>query len=178
MPFSVGNTLGVKFQNQGKLKTITCPQCNIDFESYESDIKRGRRFCSVVCSYSAGTPRPNARHRIEKICEVCGNDFEVIVARSGARFCGNACKGVSMTIRPQIQAFYASAVWQDVRQQVLARDEHRCTICQGQPERLIAHHLDEMKSSPPETWTNIDRIVSACQPCHNDAHGFLFLEAA
>ena len=174
--FQLGNTLGVKFQNQDKLKAAVCSQCDIGFEAYESDIKRGRRFCSRPCAYSAGTPRLSARRRVEKICEVCESEFEVTPARSMARFCSNTCKGVSMTIRPQMQAFYASAIWQDIRQQVLTRDGHRCTICQGQPERLIAHHLDEMKSNPPETWTNIDRIVSACQPCHNDAHGFFVLE--
>ncbi|KKL88697.1 hypothetical protein LCGC14_1922120 [marine sediment metagenome] len=167
-----------QFLSQGGRQPISCAVCGIGFELYASDIKRGRRFCSRPCAYRAGTPHPTRRKRVEKICEICTIHFEVCPSiAEGRRFCSNKCKGTSMTIRPQIQAFYASAVWQDIRQQVLARDGHRCTMCQSQPERLIAHHLDEMKNNPPETWTNIDRIVSACQPCHNDAHGFFFLEA-
>ncbi len=169
MPIIARDKLG-RFAWQGGKQPVMCPACGRDFDLYPSDIKRGHRFCSYSCAMSVSHPHLARRRRVTKTCEVCENDFEVIAARAGARFCGNACKGIGMTVRPQIQAFYASMAWRNTRLQVWERDGYRCVEC-NKKGRLVAHHLDEIKKTSPDQWLSTDRIITLCIPDHNLVHG-------
>lgn len=89
----------------GHKKTVLCcPVCGKEFETFPSAVKRGAKFCSMVCR---NTVRKGAtageKHyawnggKIERICEVCGDKFSVKreqIRRTGAKFCSLNCRSI------------------------------------------------------------------------------------
>ena len=76
---------------------VTCQECGKTFEANQSDINRGRKFCSHECSVKAhiGEKHPNWKPKIKRICKECGKEFEIKSAtiRYGkGNYCSRVCK--------------------------------------------------------------------------------------
>lgn len=68
--------------------SVTCQQCGKEFTAYRWDISHGRKFCSYQCYHQS------RRQRIRRVCQQCGEVFEVQVARinySRGIFCSPEC---------------------------------------------------------------------------------------
>lgn len=66
------------------------------------------------------------------------------------------------------QEFLNSDYWQDVRQLVLARDNHTCQGC-GVTTNLHVHHMTyEHHGSEHE---HLDDLITLCEVCHCKVHG-------
>lgn len=66
------------------------------------------------------------------------------------------------------QDFLASDYWQSVRQQVLARDSHRCQSCDT-TRRLQVHH--KTYENHGEEHLHLEDLVTLCSDCHQAVHG-------
>lgn len=73
----------------------TCARCGTEFNVKPRRFKTTGNYCTRACWYAAQAPRPARRTGTEKPCVVCGKPFYTQVARSTARFCSRACKGVA-----------------------------------------------------------------------------------
>ena len=59
---------------------LTCRNCDTEFEARPSEIKNGRKFCSIACvkEYRIGENAPNWRGgELDRICKYCGNSFSI-----------------------------------------------------------------------------------------------------
>lgn len=72
---------------KGPQVQITCMNCEKVFEVQPCFAKR-RKFCDKAC-YAQW----DDKHRIHKVCEICGTAFSVKPHNSAARFCSRACGG-------------------------------------------------------------------------------------
>jgi hypothetical protein len=81
----------------------SCEECGDTFRRKESHLEyHERNFCSVECRnkndgyrdvvYATGAENHNWKPKIEKVCEWCDGEFEVIPGRSEQRFCSYGCK--------------------------------------------------------------------------------------
>ena len=71
------------------------------------------------------------------------------------------------------QRLWESPRWRRTRRAVLERDGFTCQNCGAQPTKprgLHAHHLDPV-SEAPESWFDLDRIITLWAPCHGRADG-------
>lgn len=77
---------------------VTCQECGKTFETHQSDIKRGRKYCSHECSEKAhsGKKNPNWMPKIIRICGECGKEFDVspwvIKENKGGKYCSKSCR--------------------------------------------------------------------------------------
>ena len=79
----------------GKVKRI-CKQCEKEFETYPSLIKRGGgKFCSTKCSYKYRTGKNNPLwNKVKKICKQCDKQFEIhpyLIKNGRGIFCSRSC---------------------------------------------------------------------------------------
>ena len=63
------------------------------------------------------------------------------------------------------QQYLASAEWKALRQQVLARDEHKCKSCNS-TNSLRIHHISYYNLGAE----NLEDLVTLCESCHNSLH--------
>lgn len=76
---------------------ISCLNCRLVFEARIND---GRKFCSNKCAdeYHSGINHfgYNLQDRI-KVCEYCGNEFEIDCVSRTTRYCSIECRGEAMS---------------------------------------------------------------------------------
>ena len=127
-------------RGQVGIVTITCAQCNEQFQSYAGN---HRKYCSKECE--------SASHRTERPkCEICGKPVRLMRNRYCSKSCSNAARK-----RPGITSL--SGLYQ--RAQKANPDAEPCAVC-GEPGEH-RHHADYSK---PElvTWL--------CTLCHRRHH--------
>lgn len=66
--------------------TLTCQTCDKSFQLVPWRAT-GRRFCSKSCNLKCGRLKP----LLQKVCEYCGEAFEVAQHESSVRFCSRKC---------------------------------------------------------------------------------------
>lgn len=77
------------------------------------------------------------------------------------------------------RAFYHSAEWAQARDTALTRDAHLCQHCLKRGDitpAVMVHHIKELSPSnvdDPEIATNPDNLVSLCDRCHKQVHGWI-----
>lgn len=69
--------------------------------------------------------------------------------------------------------FYNSKSWEDVRQQVLKRDNYECTWCREEgrvtTDKLEIDHIEELQDRP-DLKLEADNLRALCRSCHNKRH--------
>ena len=77
------------------------------------------------------------------------------------------------------RAFYHSSDWEHARDAALERDAHLCQHCLARGEitpAVMVHHIVELTPetvSDPSIATNPSNLVSLCDRCHKQAHGWI-----
>lgn len=93
--------------------------------------------------------------------------------------CNPCLKGIGCALAVRLQSamiigsklayreYLKSWHWKDLRQRVLARDNHRCVQC-GATRELQAHHTFYRQD-----WydAKITDLITLCRPCHRQTHG-------
>lgn len=59
--------------------------------------------------------------------------------------------------------------WMALRNQILERDEWRCTVCDSE-NRLAVHHKRYIKGAKAWEYDHAD-LITLCHWCHEDTHG-------
>jgi DNA mismatch endonuclease (patch repair protein) len=73
---------------------VSCASCGKVIARKPSQA-RERNYCSRICHYASGAPRPTRKLGAVKQCEACRADFYAPRARPDARFCSRSCKGLA-----------------------------------------------------------------------------------
>jgi 5-methylcytosine-specific restriction protein A len=71
-----------------------------------------------------------------------------------------------------IKAFYNSAVWQHVRQEVLKEQHNECQICKSRGMYVPAvtvHHIKYLRQHPELALTK-SNLMAVCEECHYNIH--------
>lgn len=55
--------------------------------------------------------------------------------------------------------------WKKIREQVLQRDNHKCTVC-GTTDNLVIHHISYDNIGNEK----IEDLITVCEKCHNEIH--------
>jgi hypothetical protein len=59
--------------------------------------------------------------------------------------------------------------WQDKRNEILERDNHRCQLCGDNTEPLHVHHKYYQNFKEPWDYPN-ESLITLCEKCHNSQH--------
>lgn len=167
------------------MTTYRCRQCGQEFVPKDSHRARSvPKYCSRQCS-SLGR-----RKRVRLVCRQCGQEFErkaYMQDWSQARgpFCGFACYGQWQREHPEAAPLPKSPhghnpdrrprgpEWEQIREQVLERDQHRCVTCHSR-HSLHVHHIrpyDQCESR--EDANALDNLLTLCKACHRRLHNRL-----
>lgn len=71
-----------------------------------------------------------------------------------------------------IKAFYNSALWKHVREEVLGEQHHECQVCKSKglySEAVTVHHIKYLRKHPELAVTK-GNLMSVCKDCHYDIH--------
>ncbi|MBV4424912.1 HNH endonuclease [Clostridium tyrobutyricum] len=71
-----------------------------------------------------------------------------------------------------IKAFYNSALWIHIRQEVLAEQHYECQVCKSKGAYSIAetvHHIQFLRKHPELALTK-SNLLAVCKKCHNELH--------
>lgn len=71
-----------------------------------------------------------------------------------------------------IKAFYNSALWEHLRQEVLVEQHHECQLCKAKglySEAVTVHHIKYVRQHPELALTK-DNLMSVCDECHFNIH--------
>lgn len=71
-----------------------------------------------------------------------------------------------------IKAFYNSAAWLHIRDEVLEEQHHECQICKAKgiyTEAVTVHHIKHLRQHP-ELALNKSNLMAVCKDCHNELH--------
>lgn len=77
------------------------------------------------------------------------------------------------------RAFYHSSDWEHARDAALERDAHLCQHCLARGEitpAVMVHHIVELSPAnvnDPDIATKPDNLVSLCDRCHKQVHGWI-----
>lgn len=158
------------------LKDVTCLNCNTIFHQHTMDSK----FCSPECSneYRKGKSI-NLAERI-RICEYCGNKFEVRSVNKPTKYCSNTCMGKAMSgehhpmwrggITPKYETIRLSDEYRAFRLKVLERDLFICQRCgNNTPNELRVHHIKSFSRFPGLRF-DVDNGITLCETCHYEFH--------
>ena len=124
--------------------------------------------------------------KIGKVCEECGELFEVHLFRAEeAKFCNKSCYGESLTrkigkqhpswkggITPQNMLIRSSRKYKNWRKSVFERDNYTCQFC---GIRGIEIHADHIKPFAyfPELRLELSNGRTLCVPCHKKTDTYL-----
>ncbi|KAF1076418.1 HNH endonuclease [Methanogenium sp. MK-MG] len=96
-------------------------------------------------------PGLNAYRRLCYSCPYGERNGDVLLCRR---------HDIVVTVRDK----YGLKEWKQLRQVILARDEHRCRLC-GAEEYLHIHHRDgDRTNDAPEN------LITLCERCHSRVH--------
>lgn len=142
---------------------VKCQHCGIEFETYPSEIKKGRgKFCSRSCATIYRNTHDNPAWSEEVRRKISENHADV----SGEN---NPMYGRRGKDAPSYIDGRNSFAGETYRRMLLASGaEQKCKIC-GQTENLHVHHLDGNRKN-----NKIDNLVWLCSSCHlNKAHNYI-----
>ena len=92
-------------EHLGNKVSLSCVQCGGVFETWKSQVKKEKRFCSKACKDAAFTKpaEPKVRKRsdpVVKLCGTCGIEFKVPESRAeSAKYCSKPCMHASPEFR-------------------------------------------------------------------------------
>lgn len=152
----------------------TCPICNQEFEP----INGMQKYCSGNCYRVSKNNTRNKHDRTElinipdRICEVCGEEFEVTPKSIKKKYCSEQCRRKAERIygnKQQIDLDYKNEIRFDGNKyKVLERDNYECQIC-GNKQQLVVHHKD-CSGQSDEPNNDIDNLITLCRKCHINIH--------
>lgn len=71
-----------------------------------------------------------------------------------------------------IKAFYNSALWQHVREEILQEQHHECQLCKEKGlfmPAVTVHHIKYVRQHPELALTK-NNLIAVCEECHYDIH--------
>jgi hypothetical protein len=84
--------------------TIACEICGKKFQVFMSQIKSGRKYCSVACMGKArsknysGEKSPGWKGGpVTMVCEICDKEFQIFMSKikeGRGKYCSLACMGI------------------------------------------------------------------------------------
>lgn len=79
---------------------------------------------------------------------------------------------ISIIASGNLDKFYKSREWTNLRKQAIERDNNECQMCKEHGKVSIAqcvHHIKHLKEHP-ELALDINNLKSLCNICHNIVH--------
>jgi 5-methylcytosine-specific restriction endonuclease McrA len=159
-------------------------KCKICGKTYRTTPFRASRgsFCSKECMYKwmsknlSGKNSANWKDKVAKICDNCGNTYEVIPCLENRRFCSNECRWAwfSGENNPRWKGGhepYYGPNWRVQRRRARDKDNYTCQIC-GEKENgqaHDAHHIIPFRRFGLDNYKEANRLgnlTTLCRPCH------------
>lgn len=119
-------------------------------------------FCRKSTHRLVKSPRKGSGHKGKT--HSLETKFKMSTNRSGV---GNANWRGGIT--PAVRRMRQNADYQRWRRQVIARDNHSCSVCGASPKTIHAHHVKPIKTHP-ELALDPSNGVALCPPCHRQVH--------
>lgn len=140
---------------------IDCAQCGTPFKVFQSEIEKGRAFCSVSCRAE------KKKLRIALTCLHCERMFEVRPARAVvAKYCSWWCfRKATTQLSEDEREYTAHSLYRKNRKIVRERDGFRCVEC-GSEENVQVHHKVPYRIFRDHS---IDNLECLCLTCHVEA---------
>jgi 5-methylcytosine-specific restriction endonuclease McrA len=91
----------------------------------------------------------NERTADGKLCRNCSN----LIPKGFRHYCSHKCR----------REFQRNHTWDMVREDVLARDGYRCTICRGRRNLQVDHMIPLQMGANPFDKKNLRTL---CKECH------------
>lgn len=141
---------------------IKCLQCNNTFYARASKrSETGRQvFCSKKCRWEY--QRKTSQAITTFTCKRCGKQFNK--QRSSHRvYCSASCAN---NIKKHTNARFTrlkTKTWEEIRKEVISRDNHACRICGG-INQLIVHHITAWVITKDDSPKN---LITLCRSCHH-----------
>lgn len=166
-------------------ETVYCSECEKEIQRYKLQI-RSVMFCSHKCKsewYKKNMAGENGLNysggKIVKVCNICGEEFEVFPKDKKQKYCSSQCYGKYLsTLRGDQTPRYKGAEYYqqerksieyaDWRKKVFERDGYKCRKCDSNGE-LNAHHIKPFASNE-ELRYNIDNGITFCKEHHDEFH--------
>jgi len=68
-----------------------------------------------------------------------------------------------------IKAFYNSALWENLRQEVLEEQHYECQVCKVKSPAEAVHHVKFLRQHPELALTK-SNLMCLCKECHYEVH--------
>jgi len=175
---------------------LECEYCGSVFSKPPS-IAKNRKYCSRSCTNKAKleadyTGEDHHFWKDNKVvldCEQCGSQYQEYNYReSRSRYCSKDCfyeghgEEFSGENHPRYTGYggYYGSDWNEQREKVLERDNHRCRACgmtqeqhkQRYSKSLEVHHVVPLrKFDDPIDANSLGNLVTACMGCHRKYEG-------
>lgn len=149
----------------------TCQQCNSQFRTKPSHLKRGwGKYCSIGCR-SLGQ-----RRQYLYACYICNKAVwrtpkDLQKSKSKYYFCSKTCQTVWRNSKVYVGDKHPN--WKtgvNSYRQIIARSssERRCVLCQSTDPRVLAvHHIDKNRSN-----NSLANLAWLCHNCHFLVHHY------
>ncbi len=108
----------------------------------------------------------------KRICELCSKHFMVEakeVRRGWGRFCSLRCANIWRATGRRNHRYLGGRAYpyvtlsEEIREEVLKRDNYQCTICGTNQKRLCIHHLVPVRLGGTD---DLDNLTTVCDSCH------------
>ena len=82
---------------------------------------------------------------------------------------------VQWILNGDVDKFYNSRPWRNLRLKALERDHHECQMCKknSKVNKIVfantVHHIQEVKNRP-DLAMDLDNLISLCRGCHEKIH--------
>lgn len=150
-------------------KNKICKWCK---KSYKPTSYMNQGYCCLQCFADA-----KKATRLQKICEICGKEFEVRKGYGHARFCSLKCSAIGIAKRgPDSPSWQGGCIryrgpnWNQQARKTRKRDNYTCQICnlyQKKPA-LCAHHIVPFRhfNGDYKTANKLSNLITLCPKCH------------
>lgn len=91
-------------KNISKWIDCICLNCNVSFKIRKLQFERGRgKYCSINCKndYMKGSIHLNIRKRLIKVCQQCGELFEIRHCENHRKHCSRKCSNLNNLMKPK-----------------------------------------------------------------------------
>lgn len=171
----------------------TCSKCNLD-KDIDSFYKNGKASARhSVCKECQSASRGR---QVIKPCTQCGTEVKLrmdtdrwirtedtplckrcLFKRQSKRskmFTGSKNGNWKGGTTPDIQKFYMSSEWKELRTKVFIRDNYTCRDCNKHGGYLEANHI-KPRSKYPDLKLVASNIETLCKPCHDKKKWMVYI---
>lgn len=148
---------------RGGKETRCCPVCGKSFETWQSHDRRTCGSNECYRKWQGLTTAARGRNRVAVQCAQCGKTIWKWPSQVKERnFCNRLCLAAKFPKQAALNGRWKGGMWRFVREQVLIRDNYRCSIC-GFDFHVQVHHITPVAEGGNNDFPN---LITLCPNHH------------